>query len=271
MAFRYFYLSNVCLAYGLILVSKLWPETGLLARATIENGFYEVATAVTLLAGAIGLGWRWMTLSSSSWQLRLGCGAMALLCFIGAGEEISWGQHWLKFESGEFFQSHNYQKETNLHNLVNPILFSTLINVVLYIGFILYPFTHWVFPNNRLSQLLIKYNLGAYIPPITIAILLMLAHCFHGWFIPQVYSDTAALLGSWSLGLVLMLIYKKRVNDPFLWIAMLVCGIGFAVGIGASDIFQRDNFQYEIRECFTALVLVYWAFGWSGLLEQIKP
>lgn len=52
---------------------------------------------------------------------------------------------------------------------------------------------------------------------------------------------------------------------------MLVCGIGFAVGLGASDIFQRDNFQYEIRECFTALVLVYWAFGWSGLLEQIKP
>ena len=69
MAFRYFYLSNVCLAYGLILVSKLWPETGLLARATIENGFYEVATAVTLLAGAIGLGWRWTKLSSSSWQL----------------------------------------------------------------------------------------------------------------------------------------------------------------------------------------------------------
>ena len=196
MVFRYFYLSNVCLAYGLITVSKLWPETDLLAQATIENGFYEVATALTLLAGAIGPGWRWMTLSSSSWQLRLGCIAMALLCLIGAGEEISWGQHWLKFESGEFFQSHNYQKETNLHNLVNPILFSTLINVVLYVGFILYPFTHWVFPNNRLSQLLIKYNLGAYIPPITIAILLMLAQCFHGWLIPEVYSDTMALLGS---------------------------------------------------------------------------
>ena len=154
---------------------------------------------------------------------------------------------------------------------MNPILFSTTINVLLYVGFILYPFTHWVFPNNRLSQLLIKYNLGAYIPPITIAILLMLAQCFHGWLIPEVYSDTIALLGSWSLGLVLMLIYKKRVNDPFLWIAMLICGIGFAVGLGASDILQRDNFQYEIRECFTALVLVYWAFGWSGLLEQIKP
>jgi hypothetical protein len=40
MVFRYFYLSNVCLAYGLITVSKLWPETDLLAQATIENGFY---------------------------------------------------------------------------------------------------------------------------------------------------------------------------------------------------------------------------------------
>ena len=271
MVFRYFYLSNVCLAYGVIVVSKVWPETGLLARATVENGFYEVATAITLLAGAIALGWRWVKLSSSSWQLRLGCAAMALLCFIGAGEEISWGQHWLKFEAGEFFQSHNYQKETNLHNLVNPILFSTLINVVLYIGFILYPFTHWAFPNNPLSQLLIKYSLGAYIPPITIAILLMLAHCFHGWLIPEVYSDTAALLGCWLVGLVLMIIHKKRVKDSFLWIAMLVCSIGFAVGIGASDIFKHANVQYEIREFFTALVLVYWAFGWSGLLEPIKP
>ena len=85
----------MCLAYGLITVSKLWPETDLLAQATIENGFYEVATALTLLAGAIGLGWRWVKLSSSSWQLRLGCIAMALLCLIGAGERISWGKNQL--------------------------------------------------------------------------------------------------------------------------------------------------------------------------------
>ena len=31
-------------------------------------------------------------------------------------EEISWGQHYFKWESGQFFTLNNHQKETNLHN-----------------------------------------------------------------------------------------------------------------------------------------------------------
>lgn len=271
MTLRYFYLLNVCLAYGIVVVSKLWPDTQWLARSTIENGPYEVATAVILLVGSIGLAWRGFKLPSSPWQVRLGCLGMALLCFVGAGEEISWGQHWLKFQPGEFFQTHSYQKETNLHNLMNPVLFSTIINVVLYLGFILFPLIHWAFPKNPFSRLLQRWQLNEFIPPITIAILLMLAHCFHGWLIPAVYSDTAALIGCWLFGFVLMLRNKQKFSGSFLWLAMALCGVGFAIGISAADIFKHANLQYEIRECFTAFVLVYWAFGWSGLLERIKP
>ena len=34
-------------------------------------------------------------------------------------EEISWGQHFFKWESGNFFQEFNNQKETNIHNISN--------------------------------------------------------------------------------------------------------------------------------------------------------
>ncbi|MES2663769.1 MAG: hypothetical protein V4629_10765 [Pseudomonadota bacterium] len=43
---------------------------------------------------------------------------MVLFFIFGAGEEVSWGQRILGIESNEFFETHNAQTETNLHNLV---------------------------------------------------------------------------------------------------------------------------------------------------------
>jgi hypothetical protein len=39
--------------------------------------------------------------------------------FYFLGEELSWGQHLFKWESPDFFISHNNQNETNLHNMSN--------------------------------------------------------------------------------------------------------------------------------------------------------
>ena len=40
------------------------------------------------------------------------------ICFIFVfGEEISWGQRIFSIETPEFFMTHNYQKEINLHNI----------------------------------------------------------------------------------------------------------------------------------------------------------
>ena len=41
----------------------------------------------------------------------------ALMCFGFAGEEVSWGQHWLGWSSPEYFAEYNRQGETNFHNL----------------------------------------------------------------------------------------------------------------------------------------------------------
>ena len=46
----------------------------------------------------------------------------ALVWFCFAAEEVSWGQRILSFESPEVFEKLNDQKETNIHNIINPIL-----------------------------------------------------------------------------------------------------------------------------------------------------
>ena len=49
---------------------------------------------------------------------RWGDGAVALFCFVAAGEEISWGQRLLGYLPSETFLERNAQQEANLHNLV---------------------------------------------------------------------------------------------------------------------------------------------------------
>lgn len=55
---------------------------------------------------------------------------LCLLLFMAAGEEISWGQRIFNIKTPEYFQQHNLQNETNVHNLmingikINQVVFS---------------------------------------------------------------------------------------------------------------------------------------------------
>lgn len=262
MALLLFYLLNVVAAFGVLIVTYLEFDRYLLAKTTIENGPYEIATALVMLVGTGWLGWR-------AWRNRqrpgvcLAAAAMAALCFLGAGEEISWGQHWLQFESTDFFKTYNHQKEANLHNLIPAVVFSTLINVVLYSLFTLLPLIHWAYPNNLLSQWLQHRRLALWIPAKSIALMMMLASCFHAWLIPATYSDTAVLIACWLLAAFLMLKKPTHGNTPTDWIMLLMVLAGFGICIWVADIFRHHNMQYEIRECFTAYVVVFWALQWS--------
>ncbi len=106
-----------------------------------EIGVIELGTFAVLLP-AIGLalaawrqqrgaGIRWL-----AWWLPL----FALGAVYFAGEEVSWGQHFVGWSSPEFFQRHNIQNETNLHNLglkVDRIPKFVVAVVVLIAGLIL--------------------------------------------------------------------------------------------------------------------------------------
>lgn len=71
--------------------------------------------------------------------------AIALLMLFGAMEEISWGQRIFEWESPRWFQVHNDQHETNIHNLIvgevklNKLVFGTGLAVILIVYLLLVP------------------------------------------------------------------------------------------------------------------------------------
>src|SRR5574342_78943 len=105
---------------------------------TRELGPVENGTVVSLLGGAIVCFRRVRKLRGRRSRLFLACTALLGLLYIGAaGEELSWGQHFLGFKAPEYFQQHNAQHETNLHNMivrgvkVNKLVFGTGLYIVI--------------------------------------------------------------------------------------------------------------------------------------------
>ncbi|SHG88645.1 hypothetical protein [Marivita hallyeonensis] len=84
-----------------------------------EDSLVENATAVGLAcAGAVLLARVWRVRGAIT-RLALVLGTLYGLAYIWvAGEEVSWGQRILGFESPEYFQENNDQQEFTFHNLV---------------------------------------------------------------------------------------------------------------------------------------------------------
>lgn len=106
-----------------------------------ENGIYEFAQVFILII-AIGAGLYTLIAMDKTSKWLIGWIALAALCCIYvAGEEVSWGQHLLKWGTPEFWQSVNDQGETNLHNTSSwldqkPRL---LLTIGVYVGGLIIP------------------------------------------------------------------------------------------------------------------------------------
>lgn len=72
-------------------------------------------------------------------------GLLTLAMIFAAMEEISYGQRIFNWSSGEFFQSNNAQKETNLHNMVvngvklNKLIFGKILFLAILTHNIIFP------------------------------------------------------------------------------------------------------------------------------------
>jgi hypothetical protein len=88
-----------------------------------EDGFFENISAIAFLATAVVyliIFFKKVPFTGIQWSkrmFRLFIIIMALVAFTAFGEEISWGQRIFNFETPEWFQQANRQKEINLHNL----------------------------------------------------------------------------------------------------------------------------------------------------------
>lgn len=107
------YLANILKVQG---YSSLHFD--LIDAINTEGGFIEIAT-VLVLGIAIYQGLRTLGPVKNlqqpflfSWIALNMAGATYFL-----GEEISWGQHFFNWSTGEWFAEHNDQGETNLHNI----------------------------------------------------------------------------------------------------------------------------------------------------------
>lgn len=100
-----------------LFVVRFWPFDFFII-ATHEDHAIEVIQCLVLLAGSIWCGIRAIENFKKGNRLKF---IQLLICtilfFFVAGEEISWGQRILNIETPSFFETHNRQKETTIHNI----------------------------------------------------------------------------------------------------------------------------------------------------------
>jgi len=111
-----------------------------------EDGIIEWLTVLGLVVSSVVCFYRFIILffKKSKWFLFVTL-VFGLFLFFAAGEEISWGQRIFGITSPGYFQRHNAQHETNLHNLVvggvklNMLIFSFLLVMMFGIYLVLVP------------------------------------------------------------------------------------------------------------------------------------
>jgi hypothetical protein len=82
-----------------------------------EDGIYENLTALYLLMTSVIFGVAFFRFRKSSWLLRLSYVGLALFFFLGAGEEISWGERIFHWDDKNYIRGVNVQGELTIHNL----------------------------------------------------------------------------------------------------------------------------------------------------------
>jgi hypothetical protein len=98
----------------IILVSYsifFWMDSETIYALGYEDGFFEYLTAILFfLASILMLA---LAVQKRNWWFA----GLFILLFVGAGEEISWGQRLLGIETPEELKNVNVQGEITLHNL----------------------------------------------------------------------------------------------------------------------------------------------------------
>ena len=130
------------LMIGLVLWAEVSP--GSMARSSVEDGPMEYLTAVFLALSCVGflvvMRKSKFLREKGSWRAYVFVLAWALLMFVFAGEEISWGQRILGFQTPESVRGANVQGEFNVHNLgfmVSPKY--RLLSLMMFVTGILLP------------------------------------------------------------------------------------------------------------------------------------
>ncbi|MFP4486403.1 MAG: hypothetical protein ACLFOC_05545 [Campylobacterales bacterium] len=235
---------------GVVYTSSHIDES-LLATLTKEMGLYENISVIILLCiGIYGTVFFIKRKASLDKLALFFIPAFSLLAFVAALEEVSWGQHIFGFESGEFFEENNLQKETNIHNLIDGNIFSSVIYFSTYAFFVFLPAFNTFFPK------FLSFLPSNIIPSLRVSLIILFGSTFQLYFYDDfgVFSDMVTLMAGFVLlGIVLIMRFQKVSALFYLLgvISMIFCMMSY-------EIFDFYNMQYEIREMFVMLGALYW-------------
>lgn len=239
---------TVLLAACALSLATFHGDPSLLYRATREDGVVEWITVASMLVLALLVARRLLPPPAALPRLYRAAGwTLVGLALAAVGEEISWGQRLLGFETGETMKAVNLQHETNLHNLIPGPLFNGLIVFTLGIGFVLIP-TIWRkssstpplwLPSSEVSLLMLNailinhYRFGSLPEKVGIVVMLTL-----------LAQQTVSAMASR--------------NIPML--AASVAGwVTAACLYHSRTILREANHQYEIRELLIVILTAVWA------------
>jgi hypothetical protein len=123
-----------------------WIES---ESGVIENGTALLLIPATYFAFAVGL--KLYRRFGTTYLVWFGC--VGLTCFGFSGEEISWGQHWVGWNSPEYFAEHNRQGETNFHNVNIHFgrVVKSILTLAIIVGGLIMPFRRRYRSTNHLS------------------------------------------------------------------------------------------------------------------------
>lgn len=231
---------------ALVVYLTKYQVPDLLFRLTREDGPVEYGTVVCLLGLAIFLVYqsRKVPKNAPKWVMP-GCLSLAGLSLLAVGEEVSWGQRLLGFQTSQTFQEWNYQKEANLHNLVPPELFNGLIIFTFLFLFGLIP----------LCWRELRDNIPWWVPSREISVLTLGVVLINHYRVSSVVEKGGLVL----LFIVLLCVTLTSVARRDTKI-LATCGTCWLVGgvlFWCRDILQAANLQYEIREMLVILVVLW--------------
>ena len=161
---------------------------------TWEDGWVEYLTAISFLLAGV------MLLVSALAERRLfpRCayilGGLALALF--AGEEISWGQRIIGFETPRFLMDLNLHRETNIHNIPNfAVIFQNQKELIFMLGIV--GCAAFFCRKDRIFGIPSPQIL------LTLALLTMMSYAYKGG---GDFSNFLKLILSWNRGLLLILL-----------------------------------------------------------------
>lgn len=105
----YFVLANSIIIFSYLLYLLIQEDIAI--KLGKEDGLFEYLTALSFLVSTT------LFFIIFLRRKRIINLLLAVIFFIGMGEEVSWGQRILKFQPPEYFKENNIQDEFNLHNL----------------------------------------------------------------------------------------------------------------------------------------------------------